>query len=357
VDVVACYHDQLKYTPFFSWGMRENLDSINRIFIVCDGLWDAHEREYIETHFPKGKCELLWHKKFAHGVGPSFNQAARESSADYLYLMSFDQILPPGHLEKMLKQASPECLTIGHVDSIDEDTLLSDLPPTVTRKDNITAKARNYRAMVRPWCYARNGCTIVHRETFRTLGGFDESFASIGYGLEDLEFGVRFCRRYGLDSIVLSPARSWHFSSEAPTFEERHKKMPKPEAFALLALALGKLYNRKYVLFAEKMTARDAVLITHTRQKAPGADVRLDCVEPDWIPVGSAYLIETTIVNNEHIGDSYRHLAFLVDRIDKDGVIRIVGGCDPLLLERLVKDYTLEVDFERDCVELSREYV
>jgi len=349
VDIIASYYNQWAYSPFFEWGIKQNADHIGKVFVVSDGPF--RKQDYVQSVLPE--AVLLEHDKFPHGVGPSLNQGIAASTADYVFTMSYDQILTPGLLERMFSHAGAHKLVIGSVDSISDETLLDDLPhPTVTRRDTITQRASFFNDTLRSWVYARNGCTLINRETFNALGGFDQRYAEIGYGLEDLDYGARLCTKYSLKSIILSQARTWHFSSNEPTPEERKAKTPKPEAFELLTQALATLYQAKYELFAEKLYATDAVLVSHTHQVCSGGDVRLDCEYPEWIPDKSALRIATHLPN-EHLQDVPKHLIFLLDKLSLGGSVRILGTPDYEMLTNLSKAFGVYIDIEKDYVELS----
>ncbi len=362
-DLVATYHNEDWFAPLFWWGVRENIGHLNKIFVVKDGIWGPSERRRLLSPVVGDsvgdRVVLMDHPKVAHGVAQGQNMAAKISTADFLFFISFDQVLSPGCIEAGEKKASAERLVTGHVHSIDKLTSIVDLPyPRITRRDQSLSRSSIFDAAIRPWKYVHNGHMMVRTADFLEVGGMDERLGEIGYGLEDQEFAVRWCTRFGLASIRISYGETWHHSSEKPSPEERAHKRPAPESFEILARSLGDLYGERWSLFGgPPASPTDHIWVGHDDWSQGTEDVCLPCVTPSWLPEAKCFSIETWIPNQfiRKDEDVRSHIKFLWTRLQVGGSLKIPGFGLTKPLSAVSAELGVCIDVENNHIEICKE--
>ncbi len=343
-DVIACFYRQEEYADLFWAGLKPNLKHVENVYLVNDEeTWGADFNSHAIA--PPGPFWLLQHPHVGHGVSISFNQAMRVSQADYVFLMSFDQILAPDCLSKILDFAHPDYMVIGAVHTISKSTTIHDLPhPPILRKDYLLKRIQGFKESGRQWSYGRNGHTLLHRETALAIGGFDEEFARIGYGLEDFEFAARFAQAKGVNNILWGPSHSYHFGDEEPS-RANPDKQEKPAALTKLVHSLVPLYQRQVALY----TADYPAPVTHLRIRqggtaSLGSDLFHDCRLPSWLPDNLLEIITSD--------ESDEHLAILRSKLAPDGAITVMN---PTRNDKSYEDLGFEYVSEGDRVTLLLE--
>lgn len=300
VDITVCFYRQAHRAPFFWWGIEANKEHINRVFVVND------EPGSLDLGAPEGiNVTYLSHPHEGHGVGRCYNEGAALSTTDYILFLAFDVILAPGAVRKMLALANPDTMVLAPLDNISEYTTLTSLPhPEVVlsdMEDRLGLWDRHHK-QARVFLSARNGYTLVDRRAHNLLGGFDQEYCKLGYGLEDYDYGLRWVDEFGYDKIVrATSARSWHFAK----LEDR--KQPAQGCEERFSRRLGEHFGGRYKLvFNESENIyEDFLLFALIRNKGEKEqrpmDAAADCVGLDWLLDGSASVIATEPRGLDHL--------------------------------------------------------
>jgi len=292
----------------------------------------------------------------AHGVAASFNQALRQVMTEFVYTTSFGQIMAPGCLESLIGVARPGLLAMGRVYTILPDSRIDEFPtPRIVSAEDTLRDIPVLQQARRQWKLGRNGNTLIHVPSHERLGGFDERFGEIGYGLEDTEYAARWLDEFGWDSLAFVPAGSWHFGDTPKEKRQRWKKIPKPESFHLLIRTLTRLYGERYNLFTSlqgNVVYANHVNIDHGRNDAKYADAIADCIAPEWLDDGSALEIRTCLPTSfVPAKDARVHLEVLRRKLHPDGTLVVSGG----ISDKALAEFAGEIDMDADGRELTKE--
>lgn len=231
MDLLAVYYHQMAAIPFFRWGLDQNRDSFRKLILLSDARWEEGEevrlREllegiptiFIDTERPDNP---RW-----HGVGKLYNLGIQECTEDFAFFTSVGQILAEDCLSIAEDDAAQNLMVLGMVHTIAVDTRADELAaPRVIKKDCYLEKFEtcwaNPDKMVEYMIW-RNGHTLVHVPTYRELGGFDENYCALGYGMEDYDLGIRWLTKFGRRSIVAGNSYSWALEKSSP------KRLPSQE--------------------------------------------------------------------------------------------------------------------------------
>lgn len=323
VDIIAGYYQQAHRMPTFHWGMEANRSHINKVFVVSDGPFDK------QTPYP---YTFLSHPKLPHGNGASFNQGAHASRADYVLFTGVDLTLQPGAVAAALDKSSPTRLVIGAVDSIDNNTAFTDFPnPQVTLvdMDDRNGRFKTYGNSLKSYYLARNGHTLVNRETFLALGGFDERFSQAGYGYEDWEFGMRWCKAFTGQNIVRSGARAWHFDGAPKEIKDR--KRPSDAALKLYLQCEAAYHENRLSLF-EKHVLIDVASVAHLTSDTPPDMRAVDCNDITWVPPLSLAYLSTY---PSQATNPQQHIVDCWGKLQNGGVLQLLEFDDDQLLDIL----------------------
>lgn len=151
------------------------------------------------------------------GYAKSNNRAARESTGDLLLLLNNDLVLKPVWLEPMLEvvnlnQSSPAI--VGNLQYLPDTNILdhagievrldteSNRPVIEHIREHISDKPKKVFAVT-------GACCLIGRQTFETLGGFDEQYVNGG---EDVDLCMKVTQAGGSCWVV--PVSSvWHHVS------------------------------------------------------------------------------------------------------------------------------------------------
>lgn len=167
----------------------------------------------------------------AHNLGyaKSNNLAAKEARGEFLALLNNDLILKPNWLEPMLamfEKYPSKPIIVGNlqylpfIDELDHagievriDTE-SNRPIIAHRREPIPEQPEKVFAVT-------GACCLIARETFETLGGFDEAYINGG---EDVDLCMKITQAGGACWVV--PASSvWHHVSQTRSYQvERDEK-------------------------------------------------------------------------------------------------------------------------------------
>lgn len=315
-DVHVTFYKQEHYAEMFCWGLRQNADAINRIFVVNDDLWSGpqitavvtayggtvyilrHEsevEELIQTGDPNLPNMLLMEHPHV-GFGPAIcaNQSMRYSQSEYLFTTGSDQILPPDTLSTILLYGAPRRVIIGAVHHlIPEDFRMEHLPDKVqiAVPDWRIALHTQFFKLNRQWMVCHNGHNLWHRESLLALGGFNEDYCKYGVTMEDMELGARWMMAYGANSLYFGPTFSWHFGDRHNPKKREERGLPSSEFRAEMARTLGKLYDHRWYFFPDRkqLIYSHAMMIPGNPTFPPYEhDARPDCYDLSWMEPDSA---------------------------------------------------------------------
>lgn len=257
-DLICSFYKQMQYAPYVFRGWAENREDFGAIYIVNDDLWTFKEQQALKALAAKHDLfvELLEHRRPDgrwHGAGMSFNQGIAASDAEYFMLTSFDIVLPPDSVSLMREEAGPERIVIGLVHAIDEGVNIDDYPDfPIARRDLYEPIVAEIHAGVRkPYgsLLFRNGHLLGHKPTHQMIGGFDEGYCPLGYGLEDCDYGIRMMTEFDRETaVVYAHSEALHFAGEPGI--KRADRQPDVGVYKRLNRAWLK-YRQKY---GEKLT-------------------------------------------------------------------------------------------------------
>lgn len=282
-DVVIAFYRQYKLWHEVMDGLKANLACINNIYLVNDEPWIGEKPK--SNDLP---IIYLDHEHVGKGPSQSFNQGMAAASTEHVLLMEGDIVLPRGALLEDLPLIEGKCIVVRGVTRVDPQT------GAVVQPDWRKDAARMLHTRNRPWPLMACNYTVVHREEFLRLGGFNEDLCSMhgenSYADEDREFAVRFIAANRVKALRMSPGESViHLGGR------REKAVPyvPMEARQLFVESLTKLFGRRYHLFCGNEQILDCINVNHL-DRSDGMDVRLDCINMPWLLPYSADYIKVT---------------------------------------------------------------
>ena len=270
-DVVIAWYRQKAFWPTVLDGLLTNSANINKVIVVND-------EETIPELASEGlDLVILNHPHTGHGPSESFNQGVAAATTEHVLLMEGDIILPRSALAEDDKLITGKRIVCRGVTRIDPDS------GKVVQPDWRVAAAEKLTRTGRHWPLMACNYTVVHREEFNRLGGFNIDLCAMhgsnSYADEDREFAVRWLAANGPGSLKIS--------TKAPVIHlggRREKAVPyvPMEAREVFVDALAKLFGQRYHLFCEDVQEPEFINIAHLDRSA-AMDVRLDCKNLYWL--------------------------------------------------------------------------
>lgn len=172
----------------------------------------------IDLGCPQIKSLLILRNTHNLGFAKSNNLAAKQAQGKILALLNNDLVLKPGWLEPMLAmfeqslsrpiivgnlQYQPDTNTLDHAGIEVRINTDSNRPVLEHRREDAPAETEKVFAVT-------GACCLIARETFDTLGGFDEAYINGG---EDVDLCMKITQAGGACWVV--PASSvWHHVSQ-----------------------------------------------------------------------------------------------------------------------------------------------
>lgn len=294
VDVIVVFYQHESTWPECLKGLRANLDYINKIFVVKDGEWgpgDVGTLELASTLLPNAPIEWLGWPKNGHGVARNLNRAMELCETEYVLVTTAKQRIQPGYVEELLVHARYGRIVLAPVHNVRNWPDGPITKPDAYTSLNIPEILRNGRG----WTICRNGATLFHRPTYRTLGGHDEEFCGLGYGNEDYELGCRWLAAGG--DIVWTNATHSVRPDDTRAFEDRGEKQVSAASFDRLARSALALFGHRAFLFVDGRPLNLTLLqVAHDNNRG---DVKVDCLKLGWVP--EAGLKEAHIIPNSYL--------------------------------------------------------
>lgn len=216
------------------FNLRTLLRYISTTFKVCDTYVVVDERVHSEEKIP------LWAKEYANIIFVQnddefrksfcFNRAAEVAKGGVFCFWDVDALIEAKYIEEAYSKIL-EQKTYDHVYPFSgvfvdvKKNFFSEFIDTfdfVKLNEQLTSKDIGfYNGNVQVASnISPGGCTMISKEAFFKMGGFDENF--IGWGFEDTDFRERSKKinRVGyLDSNAL-----WHLSHNSPDVDDRSKQ-------------------------------------------------------------------------------------------------------------------------------------
>ncbi|MGZ8406877.1 MAG: glycosyltransferase family 2 protein [Caulobacteraceae bacterium] len=233
VEVVVCVHDAADETLACLGSMVGASSIPHTVRIIDDGSGEDARRRLAGFVADKPWMRLVTNPANL-GYTASANLGIRGSDADWVVLLNSDTIVTPGWLEGLLECAAsdPNIALVGPVSnaaswqSVPElkdragRWKTSMLPPGWTPA-RMAEFVRGAAAKAFPRVPLLNGfCTLIRRDAFVALGGFNEAAFPRGYG-EENDLCVRAAKAgYGLavaDHVYVYHAKSASFGSKQRT--------------------------------------------------------------------------------------------------------------------------------------------
>jgi GT2 family glycosyltransferase len=249
VDVCVPVHNALEDVQRCLTSVAATRPRGSRIVVVDDGS-RGEAAEWLARFRADHEDVTLLRNEDSIGYTRSANLLLEESQAEFAVLLNSDAVVAPGWVQKLVghARATPDVGLVGPLSNAaswqsvpavkaGDDRpgyAVNELPAgwTVGDMDFVVAALE---AIVRPRVPLLNGfCTLIRRELFKQLGGFDADTFPRGYGEED-----DFCLRasdLGAALVVATDAYVFHAKSRSFT----------PEGRLALARAGGEALRRKH---------------------------------------------------------------------------------------------------------------
>ncbi len=280
IDVIVVYYNHLVYWAECVRGLKVNAERIRKVYVVTDGPFDldalaSMQDEVVKQGFEPTDFEWIdFDKKLVHGAGRGLNEAQRKACTKYVLQTTARQRLEPGYVAKLLSHAKPQAMVLAPIHNI------SPWPDGPVVKMDYQLESLDWAINAdRVWKCARNGGTLLDREFSLQLGGYEEQFGEIGYGLEDYEFALRWLYAGGTISWEVETYSVQEIDRRPVA--ERTEKHVKPEIFHLLNPAGVQYYNGRLRMFASPEAAD---LTAFNVGQTGMIDSWADCTSPEkWL--------------------------------------------------------------------------
>jgi O-antigen biosynthesis protein len=219
VSVVTPLYNCLAHTRAMLDSLRDSMPRgiTYEVILVDDGSTDG-TREWLEG-LREPYAVILNERNL--GFGAATNRGASAARGRILALLNNDLVLRKGWIRPMLRALDSLGSRAGIVGNIQLDAATGEVDhagiyfnrkckPEHDRRDPGRAAALLFP--IREMAAVTGACVLVRRETWRALGGFDESFVN---GCEDMDLCFR-ARAAGLVNAVALRSRVLHHVSASP---------------------------------------------------------------------------------------------------------------------------------------------
>ena len=97
ISVVVPVHNEERYLPYFVWGLRRAIKSLNEPYEVVFSLDRCSDRseEIIRRHMPQAKVFFKKHSQWRNKCAENFDYSIRKSSGEIIYALAADLVLDP----------------------------------------------------------------------------------------------------------------------------------------------------------------------------------------------------------------------------------------------------------------------
>ena len=212
VDVVIDFYKALATLPHVVWGLQHNKDYINTLIIVNDDLWDSEEKAKVEELIaPLGvKTLLLDHPRKGFGSHRCTKQGIEAATTEYVAYINSDVVLQPRALQIITEAAKTECIAYGTTHGVQWDIKVEELSDAPIAKRDIRWKDDVFYPEVPDLRHyiGRDTFVCLHRPSYLTIGGHDLKYE--GYGFIDYDLAIRWMMHFGIFSVEVFPAISYH---------------------------------------------------------------------------------------------------------------------------------------------------
>ncbi|MBD5779237.1 glycosyltransferase family 2 protein [Pelagicoccus sp. NFK12] len=233
VTFVSSLHDCLSYTQAMLRSLEASVDLARHQLVLIDDASSDGTSDFLDSLENRPEITILRNSENL-GFAASNNKAAAAARHPILVFINNDLEFSEGWLAPMLEALShaPQAGAVGNVQRnfatglVDHAGIFFDLDGLPTHAH------KNRRQPPRGKLLERNAvtaaCLAIRAETFRSVGGFDESYRN---GCEDVDLCMKLkkagYRLYvALDSVIrhhisISPGRNRHNDRNTETFRRR----------------------------------------------------------------------------------------------------------------------------------------
>ncbi len=131
------------------------------------------------------------------GTASALNMGIKYATKDWIHWLSADDVLYPNVVVTLLLNIkSPNCIYYTNYDIIDENSnLIGEFIEPIERNDK--TEEQRFQEMLGNY-YGNGSSTMIHRDVFRYIGGFNESLKHS----EDYDFMLK-AMSHGYDMILI----------------------------------------------------------------------------------------------------------------------------------------------------------
>lgn len=222
LDVTICYYRSEKLWPYVAWGLKQNQDQIGTVIVSNDEPWGDSSREALRIVAEDAKLTVpikyIEHPRTGMRQAQSINDGVRAATSEYVLQIDDDVVLAPGCVREFLSVAESGILLTGRLHDIPR----GDFP--LTRLGNPEILKQDQRKITTELGHdlvfqVRDSFLCYNKDDYWSVGGHDESIhdgTEAGYGFIDYVFAIRWFKKFGLDSLEMTPASGYHLSGLKP---------------------------------------------------------------------------------------------------------------------------------------------
>ena len=222
VDIVIDFYKRFDLWPLVAWGLDQNHEQINRIYLVNDGLWDLNEIDALTDRVEKCVVIPLDHER--KGIRPqlSIKQGAESVNTEYFCHIDSDIVLKPGSLLENFEHIDKEFIVYGRAHDVSERTPVASLPDPHIERPDWRIQPHNMNGELYKMC--RDSYWIAPTQDYLNVG-HDTTFP--GYGCVDWDFACRWMMKHGQDSWMIGPGESYHVGGATRRHESQETNVAK----------------------------------------------------------------------------------------------------------------------------------
>ncbi len=194
---------------------------VDELIVVDDGSTDDGAGAAIVRRLALREPRLKFFQKQNGGQGSARNFGVAKSSGELIALLDQDDEWYPHHIQVLEQpfnepRGEPLGWVYSNLDTVDASGRMINRSVLDTLRDNEHPK-RTIFACLRQDMFVLPGASLLSREAFDAVGGFDESF--IGY--EDDDFFLRMFAAGYQNIYINQPLTRWRMHAASTSFSEK----------------------------------------------------------------------------------------------------------------------------------------